>query len=295
MFASCGNLDNPLEELSGSGSGGGEDTPLPTSYAKLADAMDDIKDGAEIEIGYTVYGGDKDQYIAKIKKTADGFVIQEGSEFPEGLDYELKVEMDIPEEGDDAGKLVFTLTASATQAWYDAWLTEQQNQTRGTYPPLNFFVRKVMVVTFDPDPEKNTYDVVNAPGFSFKVLNVKGLSVEIEDANSKTSTIEITPYNDNSNSEGIDPLPFEIYHNGETWGEFAEKYAKLLNEGEEGDNQIISIYNESYVHMGGLVLYEFVYGKNFSRSYWYFVLDGESEPGPNDTINKEGYTADVAG
>lgn len=276
MFASCGNIDNPLEEM------GGEDEPAATSFANLKEAMAAIEDGAEIEIGYTVYGKTT-QYTVVLKKVGEEFVWQkDDSELPTGLDYELKGEIEVPVEGDDAGKLVFTLTASATEAWYEEYIhIKARALTRGQVT-IDDFVRKVMVITFDP--ESNTYDVVSTPGFTFKVLNVKGLPVEIEDANECTATINITTLDEST-------IPYIInFKEGDSWAVFAAKYIVLKkSEGENYNNKDFCIVEDGgyiYIHIG--LGYKFIYD-DFAGSDMSYLVGQDIYVGPNEEIEDNGH------
>ena len=129
-----------------------------------------------------------------------------------------------------------------------------------------------MVVTFDP--ATNKYDVVNAPGFSFKVLNVKGLPVKIENASPKTA--KITIYEPN---HGVTTIPYEINHNGEKWQEFSAKYDLL-------ETRRIIECSEEEVSLN-LSDYNIVYGSDFGKNGYKIRIDNVDEL-PNNTITDGG-------
>lgn len=236
MFASCGNIDNPLEEITVSGGA--------TSYASLAAAMNDIDDGAEVEVAYTVYGS-KDEYKVKIKKVNGAFVPQGTAGLPTGLDYKLS---GIIEQ--DGTNLIFKLHAKPTDEWVDNLPEGGENAralTRAVEEAPEINGEYVMIITFDI--QKSEYDVINAPGFSFKVLNVKGLPVEVKNACSKTATF-ILSYDEDKT------ISWTFNHNGESWLAFAEKYEDL----DDGDGWKI-IYEDDEMDFD-LDDYPFVYGSS---------------------------------
>ena len=237
LFSSCGNGDNALEEII-NGSGNGE----VAKYAQLADAL---QDGAEIEVAYTVYGSET-EYKVKIVKQGDTFVPQGDAGLPTGLDYTLSGSMAYANN-----KLTFTLKATPTEEWIEAHpiLMDVRAGTRAVASPPEYNGENVMVVTFDTQTIK--YDVVSAPGFSFKVLNVKGLPVQIENACSKTAEIDFNLYI----NEDVIPVKYAINHNGETWESFADRY-DLLDD-EDGDK---IIYKGGENILFSLEDYSFVYG-----------------------------------
>lgn len=266
MFASCGNIDNPLEEITVSGGA--------TSYASLAAAMNDIDDGAEVEVAYTVYGS-KDEYKVKIKKVNGAFVPQGTAGLPTGLDYKLS---GIIEQ--DGTKLIFKLHAKPTDEWVEEWENPVLvgSRTRGDVPEdPEINGEYVMVITFDI--QTSEYDVINAPGFSFKVLNVKGLPVNVENACSKTATVIMT-YDENKT------ISWTFNHNGESWLAFAEKY-EGLDDGDESDNSYNIIYEDIYDENGSIYFdfddYPFVYG-NSPWSIIYTDEDCENKVDPESEI-----------
>ena len=242
LFSSCGNGDNALEEII-NGSGNGE----VAKYAQLADAL---QDGAEIEVAYTVYGSET-EYKVKIVKQGDTFVPQGDAGLPTGLDYTLSGSMAYANN-----KLTFTLKATPTEEWIEAHqmihIVNVRAGTRAVASP-EYNGESVMVVTFDTQTIK--YDVVSAPGFSFKVLNVKGLPVQIENACSKTAEIDFNLF---INGDVI-PVKYAINHNGETWGSFADRY-DLLDDGDEDGYKIIYKDGENIFILFSLEDYSFVYG-----------------------------------
>lgn len=241
LFSSCGNGDNALEEII-NGSGNGE----VAKYAQLADAL---QDGAEIEVAYTVYGSET-EYKVKIVKQGDTFVPQGDAGLPTGLDYTLSGSMAYANN-----KLTFTLKATPTEEWIEAHpmthIVDVRAGIRAVASPPEYNGENVMVVTFDTQTIK--YDVVSAPGFSFKVLSVKGLPVQIENACSKTAEID---FNLSINGDVI-PVKYAINHNGETWESFADRY-DLLDDGDENGHKIIYKYGENILF--SLEDYSFVYG-----------------------------------
>ena len=274
MFASCGNLDNPLEEISGSGSSeGGEQEE---TVFNLKAALEAIEEGATIEIAYTVWNGDGEYKVKLVKdENADaGFAVQEGSGFPTDLAYNLFGKLTL-----DDGKLVFTLTAEQK-------VNEGVMTTRGSLPPQT---GKVMVVTFDPTT--NTYDYVGTPGFTFKVLNVDDQEVIIENASPKTASMVI---GSNTNS----PILYKFNHNGEKWGDFADKFKALQNGEEYSQNKDFRIHEENetmYVHIGSA--YQFLYGETIANSDDFPIKtdNGETDVDPdNDVIEDNGNYKAVA-
>ena len=263
MFASCGNIDNPLEEMSGSGSGGGEQEE---TVFNLKAALEAIEDGATIEIAYTVWNGDG-EYKVKLVKNGEGFAVKEGSEYPTELFYGLDGKLALND-----GKLVFTLTAE-----------EKVNvgimTTRGIIEQAG----KVLVVTFDPTT--NTYDYVGTPGFTFKVLNVDDQEVTVENASPKTASMVIQYNNDTQ-------ILYKFNHNGEKWAAFADKFKALLNGEEYDPNYDFCIFGEidnMYVHIGPA--YQFLYGESLAGNVYYTIKtdDGQTAVSPdNDEIEDTG-------
>lgn len=264
MFASCGNIDNPLEEMTGSGSseGGGEQEE---TVFNLKAALAAIEDGATIEIAYTVWKGDG-EYKVKLVKNGEGFAIQEGSGFPTDLDYNLNGQLALDEDG----KLIFTLTAASKPA----------SGTRGSIEQAG----KVMVVTFDPTT--NTYDYVGTPGFTFKVLNVDDQEVTVENASPKTASMVIN-YNNSAS------ILYKFNHNGEKWAAFADKFEALQNGEEYKPSYDFCIHiinnNEMCVHIG--YAYHFLYEELAYSNNEYPIKtdDGQTAVSPdNDEIEDTG-------
>ena len=263
MFASCGNIDNPLEEMSGSGSGGGEQEE---TVFNLKAALEAIEDGATIEIAYTVWNGDG-EYKVKLVKNGEGFAVKEGSEYPTELFYDLDGKLAF-----DDGKLVFTLTA-------------EQKDNEGPLTRAVTQAGKVLVVTFDPTT--NTYDYVGTPGFTFKVLNVDDQEVTVENASPKIAFMPIR-YNNNT------PILYQFNHNGEKWAAFADKFKALQNGEEYKPSYDFCIHiinnNEMCVHIG--YAYHFLYEKIAYSNNEYPIKNGVggTDVNPdNDEIEDNGH------
>lgn len=240
LFFSCGNADNALEQII---NGGGSNE---TQLAQLTDA---IKSNAKVLIEYTLYGDTK---AKQIEFTFDG-----------GLEQFAEVEDIVPDnqnyvlfpslEYDKAsGVITFSLIA-----------TIQVPTTRSSAPPL----QKVLVVVFDV--KAKTYKVASLPGFSFKVVKIEGLPVDVENAWPESSEIalkQITDYESTDNYEtafidGMEDYPFVInYEEGKTWGDLIGFYTTLL------DNEDVVCHEEStgsgymsYINLD-FTKYEFIYG-----------------------------------
>ena len=240
LFFSCGNADNALEQII---NGGGSNE---TQLAQLTDA---IKSNAKVLIEYTLYGDTK---AKQIEFTFDG-----------GLEQFAEVEDIVPDnqnyvlfpslEYDKAsGVITFSLIA-----------TIQVPTTRSSAPPL----QKVLVVVFDV--KAKTYKVASLPGFSFKVVKIEGLPVDVENAWPESSEIalkQITVYESTDNYEtafidGMEDYPFVInYEEGKTWGDLIGFYTTLL------DNEDVVCHEEStgsgymsYINLD-FTKYEFIYG-----------------------------------
>lgn len=266
MFASCGNIDNPLEEITGGSSEGGGEQEETVFNLKAALAA--IEDGATIEIAYTVLGNvaPEEEYKVKLVKDGDGFAIQEGSGFPTDLAYNLDGKLALDEDG----KLIFTLTA-------------EKKDNEGPLTRAVTQAGKVMVITFDPTT--NTYDYVGTPGFTFKVLNVDDQEVTVENASPKTASMVIQ-YNNSTQ------ILYKFNHNGEKWGDFEDKF-KVLQNGEEYDPYYdFCIFREGdnmYVHIG--YAYQFLYGESLAGNVNYTIKtdDGETDVNPDtDEIEDTG-------
>lgn len=240
--------------------------------------MDAINDGTEIEVAYTVYGSDT-EYKVTLKKTANGFEKEGEAGFPTDLDYTLSGALEETRSG-----LEFTLTAKPTAEWYADKYANNHVQTRGTVEHAEEDGEIVMIIKFDSGD--NTYDVLNAPGFSFKVLSVKGLPVKIKNACSKTAKVKLTYEVD----EEEQTIEWVFNHNGEKWTDFVGKYA-IFDDEDAGDNgdpiggNILFIDDNETIPVIDLQDYSFVYGYTVGG----ICTDADCEEGvnPDDAIEDE--------
>lgn len=278
-FQSCGNLDNPLEDIVNNG--GGDDEVV----TKLMEAL---KKDASIKVKYTVYG-DETEYIATFKNVGSGEDSQyeiEG-EIPEGLDYKLSYTLEYKElEGENF--LIFTLLAQQEiQQQMGTRIDNEPGEGNGPQP------MPVLVVDFDIDDME--YDVYALPGFSFEVLSINNEDIkEIKDGFSKKATVNFKKqgYGDPTDL----PLPTMSigYDAGDTWEDVQLRYEFA------GLENVIASYQidpeeEAEVVFVVLWNYLFIYGNPQAEdNYFRFQLedkdgdtcfnDGSLENGPFNAI-----------
>lgn len=252
-FQSCGNLDNPLEEIVNNG--GGDDEAV----SKLMEAL---KADANIKVKYTVYG-DETEYIATFKNVGSGEDSQyeiEG-EIPEGLNYGLSYTLEYKElEGEDF--LIFTLLAQQG--------VQQQQLEAGTRTAAPV-AHPVLVVDFDINDME--YDVYALPGFSFEVLSINNEDIkEIKDGFSKKATVNFKKQGYGDPTDMLVPM-YIGYDAGDTWEDVQLRYELAGFENVIASHQI-DPEEEAEVVFVRLWIYQFIYGNPQAEgNYFNFQLE----------------------
>lgn len=290
-FQSCGNLDNPLEEIVNNG--GGDDEAV----TKLMEAL---KADANIKVKYTVYG-DETEYIATFKNVGSGEDSQyeiEG-EIPEGLNYGLSYTLEYKElEGENF--LIFTLLAEPNDeeggneeemlagTRIDDEPGEGEGDDDGPGP------QPVMVVDFGIDDMD--YDVYALPGFSFEVLSINNEEIkEIKDGFSKKATVNFVNTRYEEENEVLEPM-YIGYDADDTWEDVQARYLlagfpenlmpSFPTEVEGVESYNVNLWNYVFIYEP-----EVGPGHEPTIAYWFHLFDKDDEECTNvDDLAKGPYT-----
>ena len=266
VFTSCGNLDNPLEEL--------------VNQPNLEGLQKALYKNAEIKIQYTV-ADDDEVYTATLKNagTVDEPKYEFVGEMPQ-LGYTLSCEM-----GYEAPYLHFMLNYQPENA-----VADEDSEAETALPVMN--------VRFDTETSK--YDVCALPGFSFKVISINGADMEVTDASEgKKATIHF--WHGSGETEEDVNLEMEVGLTGiSTWedldkafdeaglGVFAPVSDKDGNDDDQEGRMVIDLSD-----------YEDIYFSEEDAAYWhvYVIFDEagtvpqkfNSEVATNTTYKARGY------
>lgn len=249
-FVAC--RGNSLEDIIGN-----SDNGSGSSIAKtLADA---IKNNASVTIQYSLFG-DTDPRTATFKFNGEGFDFDNAAiTIPAGMNYKLRPELEYTAE--DGGYIYFRLYASNATA-----------DARGTR-----YVDPEKVVLFvDFSIQNNEYYAYGVPGFTFKIMKIENLDVDIKNSCPNEAKIDIKLAD--GVTDALDPnTPFIVSYSDDInkWLDVANDYT-----GAFGNNKVLGVFGDyttgNYQMYVNLCFYDFIYGDNVTSGNYFAIYDDKS-------------------
>lgn len=242
-FVAC--RGNSLEDIIGN-------SDNTTNLARLADA---IKNNASVTIQYSLYG-DTDPRTATFKFNGTSFDFDNAAiTIPAGMGYKLRPELEYTAE--DGGYIYFRLYASNA--------TSYASGTR--------YVDSEKVVLFvDFSIQNNEYYAYGVPGFTFKVMKVENLDVDIKNSCPNEAKIDIKLAD--GVTDALNPnTPFIVSYSDDInkWLDVANAYTGFLN------NKVLAVFGDyttgNYQMYVNLCFYDFIYGDNVTSGHYFAIYD----------------------
>ena len=247
-FVAC--RGNSLEDIIGN-------SDNATNLARLADA---IKNNASVTIQYSLYG-DTDPRTATFKFNGTSFDFDNATiAIPAGMNYKLRPELEYTAE--DGGFIYFRLFAS-------------QPAAAGTRTAASDPTEKIVLfVAFGI--QNNEYYAYGVPGFTFKVMKVENLDVDIKNLCPNEAKIDIKLAD--GVTDALDPnTPFIVSYSDDInkWLDVANDYT-----GAFGNNKVLGVFGDyttgDYQMYVTLCFYEFIYGDNVTSGNYFAIYDDKS-------------------
>ena len=262
-FVAC--RGNSLEDIIGN-------SDNATNLARLADA---IKNNASVTIQYSLYG-DTEPRTATFKFNGTSFDFDNAAiTIPAGMNYKLRPELEYTTF--DGGFIYFRLFAS-------------QPAAAGTRTAASDPTEKIVLfVAFGI--QNNEYYAYGVPGFTFKVMKVENLDVDIKNLCPNEAKIDLKRNNSGTLVNVLD-APFIVSYsdNINKWIDVANDYTGAL-----GNNKVLGTvggdYTEGNYQMNvNLCYYQFIYGDYVASGSYFAIYKSDVQDDANRALLGETIT-----